>query len=758
MAVPKAITTRTFTIILGALVVVSFPTVLLGLKSFVYRDFSLFGYPLAHHLQQSLWQGELPLWNPYNNCGLPFLAQWNTMCLYPLSTIYIVLPLPWGVNLFCLVHLFLAGLGMYLLARKWTDNCLAASVAGIAFAFSGLTLCSLMWPNNIAALAWMPWVVWQASESWSAATGTGRRIVIAALVGAIQMLAGAPEIILFTWGIVGALCLSDRCTPFGRRLLTFAVVMLLIAGLSAAQLFPFFHLLQQSHRSTSYGNSAWSMPVWGWANLIVPLFRMHEDSSGVYFQGSQAWTSSYYAGIGVLALALLAMLKVRVARVWVLAACGLLSLLLALGDATPLYTAFQKTFPFLGFMRFPIKFVVCAMFVLPLLAAYGVKALTDESVAKERATWFLIGAILLAMIVIVGAAFLWPLSEQPSSTALTSAATRAAFLLITLGFVSHIWKSEGQRRYIATIGLPCLVWLDLFTHAPSQNPVVDPSVYATNVLEAQPIDPHPKLGQSRVLLSLDAMEDFSTNRLSNQAHHFLLKRLWQSQNLNLLDAIPKVDGFYSLYLARERAVHYRLYANDDQPRPGLADFLSVSHLTTRNAQETFDWAYRPSSLPMAHIGAAPVFADKNSTLTNLMLPSFDPRKEVFLPPEAQSRFKEACAGENQSGCAATRIQSAHFKSHRIRLDVETPEPAVLTLSQAYYPAWKAYLDDKPVKIWPANHAFQAVAVPPGYHRIEFRYEDKAFRLGTIVSALTLVFCALLYRRSASIQRFNGSTI
>ena len=107
MAVPKTVTTRTFAILLAALVVVSFPAVLLGLKSFVYRDFGLFGYPLAHHLRQSLWQGELPLWNPYNNCGLPFLAQWNTMCLYPLSLIYVVLPLPWSVNLFCLVHLFL---------------------------------------------------------------------------------------------------------------------------------------------------------------------------------------------------------------------------------------------------------------------------------------------------------------------------------------------------------------------------------------------------------------------------------------------------------------------------------------------------------------------------------------------------------------------------------------------------------------------------------------------------------------------------
>ncbi len=125
----------------------------------MFRDFGIFTYPNAFFQHESFWRGEFPLWNPLNNCGIPFLAQWNTVCLYPLSLIYILLPLTWGMTLFLLSHLFLAGFGMYFLGSHWSGNRLAGAVAGVAFAFNGMTLNCLMWSSNLAALAWMPLVI-----------------------------------------------------------------------------------------------------------------------------------------------------------------------------------------------------------------------------------------------------------------------------------------------------------------------------------------------------------------------------------------------------------------------------------------------------------------------------------------------------------------------------------------------------------------------------------------------------------------------
>src|SRR5436305_7776390 len=134
-----------FAAVLGALIFVSFPDVVLGRNTFFIRDFAAFGYPVAFYHRESFWRGEIPLWNPLNNCGLPFLAQWNTLVLYPGSLFYLLFPLSWSLAVFCLLHQFLAGMGMFCLASHWTGNPLAASVAGAAYAFNGLTLNCLMW-------------------------------------------------------------------------------------------------------------------------------------------------------------------------------------------------------------------------------------------------------------------------------------------------------------------------------------------------------------------------------------------------------------------------------------------------------------------------------------------------------------------------------------------------------------------------------------------------------------------------------------
>src|SRR5437773_8060887 len=207
-----------FAILLAVLLLASFPLVIFGCRSFFTRDFANFGYPLAWQVQQSYRAGEIPLWNPYNFAGLPFLAQWNTLALYPPSLIYVLLPLPWSLNFFNLAHLYFGGLGMFCLARRWMNHGAAAGMAGVGYAFSGLLISGLMWPNNTAALGWLPWVLLLGER---AAVEGGRRSVPAALVMALQLLAGAPEIIVLTWAGLMALVLFAResnAPPAGRRL------------------------------------------------------------------------------------------------------------------------------------------------------------------------------------------------------------------------------------------------------------------------------------------------------------------------------------------------------------------------------------------------------------------------------------------------------------------------------------------------------------------------------------------------------------
>src|ERR1700677_1291462 len=320
-------------LLLGLLVLISYPGILLGTRAFFYRDAGLFGYPVAAYLRHCFWRGQLPLWNPYTNCGTPFLAQWNTMALYPGSLLYLFLPMPWSLNLFLLAHIFLAAIGAYHLGRRWFGTRFAGAISGLAFAWNGLALNCLMWPCHIAALALMPWVILYLER---AGREGGRAFVSAALMGACQMVTGSPEVVLFTWTIAFAnLCLDlrQKNQSFTAGALRFAAVAVLVAALSAAQLLPWLDLLTHGDRTSSSGGNAWALPPWGLANFLVPLFRSASSLSGVFMQAQQQWTSSYYVGVLPLLLAILAIWRRRDLRTILLAICALLGLLLAMGDS-----------------------------------------------------------------------------------------------------------------------------------------------------------------------------------------------------------------------------------------------------------------------------------------------------------------------------------------------------------------------------------------------------------------------------------------
>lgn len=728
-------------LLLCAFIVVAFPTVVIGTDSFFYRDMGQFGYPLAKFHREAFWRGEIPLWNPLNNCGLPFLAQWNTLVLYPGSLIYLLLPLPWSMNWFMFAHLLLAAAGMYALALRWTNHRFAASVAGLAFAWNGLTLHVLMWPNNMAALGWMPWTVLALERAWREG---GRRVFVGALVGGMQMLTGAPEIILLTWLIIGVFWLRDfmrRESPRAQLFLRFAVCSVMVFALCAVQLLPFLDLLPHSDRDTSYGGPVWSMPLWGWANFLVPMFGCTPSVVGVYSQDAQQWTSSYYMGIATVAFSLLAW-RTRDARVKWLAAIALAGLVLALGHDAYVYAVLKKILPVLGFVRFPIKYVVLVAFALPLLAAFGVKAFLRLSERRAKA-WLdpaLIGVVLL-MVAIVVLARTNPVAGTSLQTIVNSACSRMGLLLLGL-MALFLSRGGGCFRERAT-NLLFLVALgtDVLTHMPRQNPVVPNIAYGP--LSFDEMRTVPKSGEGRAMVSPPMHQALTGLANPDPLTMFVGHRRMLLSDCNLLDGVPKVDGFYSLYLQEMDQINRRLYRTTNYHLP-LLDFLGVTQLS--DATELFAWHTRSNAMPLVSAGQEPVFASPAETFDGIFAPAFAPRTTAYLPLEVRA----AASGAQGGQCT---VISSEMKRESVVAEVQAGAPSLVLISQAHTTSWRAFVDGQHTQLWKANYGFQAVVVPAGKHRVELRYEERLFRGGAIASALSLLIClGFLARRSPSAVR------
>ena len=725
-------------VILATSIFAAYPEVILGQATFFFRDFGYFGYPLAFHHRESFWRGEVPLWNPLNNCGLPFLAQWNTLVLYPGSLFYLLFPLSWSLSVYCLLHQFLAGMGMYWLARCWTTSGLAAGLAGVAFAFNGLTLNCLMWPNNIAAMGWMPWVVLCVERGWQRG---GRWLIAGATVGAVQLLTGAPEIILLTWILLAAVAAEFWWRQKSLRIRLIPRVLIipcLSAALSAVQLLPFLDLLTHSQRDEHYADSYGAMPAWGWANFLVPMFNCFTKFFGVYAQFGQYWTSSYYAGVGVLLLACVAVLHVRGSRVRVVAAVTLLTLILALGDQGYLYVWLRTLIPQFGFMRYPIKWVVLPVFCIPLLAAMAVGSAVrsqPDSVSRVWPVALILGFVFLLMIAgIAFVAWRYPLLNGVWVTTWHSALSRAGFLILTLLAFLILCRVNNLRiRRLAGLGLLVLTVFDGLTHMPRQNPVVARAAFEPGLVK---LEPQPLPGQSRAMMSPAAEARLHQFASTNAFSDYIVSRLALYVNCNLLDGIPKVDGTYSLYLREPiRIEEHLLKASRDPNRDlvPLLDFLAVTQITAPG--EFYEWTNRQGALPMVTSGQRAVFADPDATFRALADPEFAPAQTVYLPVESKPFV--SIIDRTQATIVARKSES-----NREEMEVVARQPSLVVIAQAYYHLWHVSVDGRPENIWRANLGYQAFQVPAGRHQVTLRYQDGPFYYGLMISGLTLAGCVL----------------
>ena len=729
----KFFTPVRFGILLALLVLAAFPQVMLGLETFVARDFGFFAYPLAHFQQDCLRHGELPFWNPYNNCGVPFLAQWNTMPLYPPSLLYLALPLEWSLSFFSLTHLWWAGLGMYFLARRWTGNNFAAAFAGTVFSFNGFTLNLLMWPSHIATFAWLPWVVLAAELAWREGM---QKIMLAAFAGAMQMLAGGPETIFLTWLIVSALWLQQFIkneSPRAAMLWRFPLVVALVVSLTAVQLLPFLDLVAHAQRESGFADLRWSMPGRGWVNFLVPMAFGSTRTEGIFFQHGQYWTSSYYLGLGALWLALLALWKNRERRVWLLAVIALAGLILALGENTPVLPALRKLLPQLSFITYPIKYISVVIFAAPLLAAFAL-----ANFAKTHKQLLPLGAVLFALL---GAILHWtqhtPMPGDDPHATLLNGFSRAVFLILT-GIILFALTREAKSRLLqaAPLLLILTAWADVFTHEPTQNPTVPPWVYQPGLArEKLALTPQPALGGARAMVSPMAANEFLAFAANDPKNNFLTKRLGYCANVNLLDATPKVDGFFSLTPRESYAVLSLFYATTNASYPRLEAFLGVAHSTAPD--EFFHWQSRTNFLPLITAGQKPVFVDDASADLPLQNPDFDSGQMVFLPEQVRALVTIT----NQT---TAKVLNFQFSPQTVDAEVEAAEPSLVVVAQTYYHNWHAEIDGQPAPLLRANLAFQAVQIPAGTHKIHLFYSDRAFEIGAAISGCMWLNCFVSY--------------
>lgn len=118
-------------------------------------------FPWRYHVVACLRNGELPLWNPYNFAGYPIHADPQSGAWYMPLWLFALFgnygPYANAVEVF--IHIWLAGLGMYLLVNYLYKNHWVALIAGASYIGCGLLVGNAQHFTYIISTCWLPYVL-----------------------------------------------------------------------------------------------------------------------------------------------------------------------------------------------------------------------------------------------------------------------------------------------------------------------------------------------------------------------------------------------------------------------------------------------------------------------------------------------------------------------------------------------------------------------------------------------------------------------
>ncbi len=118
---------------------------------------------------------------------------------------------------------------------------------------------------------------------------------------------------------------------------------------------------------------------------------------------------------------------------------------------------------------------------------------------------------------------------------------------------------------------------------------------------------------------------------------------------------------------------------------------------------------------------------------------FDPHRTALI--ETEPGKLPALPEQPLSSSAAARIVS--YEPNRLLIETSVDRPAMLVVSELYYPGWIARIDGMEAPIYRANYLLRAVTAPAGTHRIEMLYPAPDVRAGAGFSICALIFTGVL---------------
>jgi hypothetical protein len=184
--------------------------------------------------------------------------------------------------------------------------------------------------------------------------------------------------------------------------------------------------------------------------------------------------------------------------------------------------------------------------------------------------------------------------------------------------------------------------------------------------------------------------------------------------------------------------------------PG-APALVIQAATLYDARTTMFAALLPSDrgrFRLEHSGDVKVYRNLDvaprAYLAGAMAP-VDNQEDALIMLQEQAGMVTVVEGALEGAQPATptdRAELITYAAERVHIRTNSAAPALLVLSDSYYPGWRATVDGRPAEIKAVNGLFRGVVTPAGKHDVVFTFEPTGWRSGLILAAAGALLLAI----------------
>jgi len=662
-------------------------------------DLEYFHYPLADYAFQAIRHGRFPQWDPTIYCGLSFAGNVQAALFYPPTWLMFTAALALGhltlsyqaLEDLVLAHVWLAFLLCYVwLYRGRKLHWLASALGSGIFAFSGYMLLQLQHLGLVCGYAWMPlgfYAIDDADES-----GRWQPFWKLALASTMCFLAGYP-----TGWVVFAVCMIVYAGARKESVkYTFWTAFALAGSMlfAAVQLLPAWEATRLRVPEVRYGSVSGMRDPGFYLSYLVPNFfdfGLHVDP-----QTNPGKDYLYLGASAFVGIALLLYSRRYVGTSPLIAV--LLACFIFLANPYGLAGKVVGGSFFLSQLFNAWYFLPGITAAIAGLAAIGLNWGLRRA-SRPIPTWMIVVVAGLALVWSARLAIAWAGGGHAFSTGWRSA-TDALIATALTGALIVVFAGASRRSSICvSLSLLLLAAAEYKTFGTSKR-------FNASAGRSGPNFAHAGLtGLKRLALDLTGPPPTALRHTG----------LATPQGFD-----PLLPAHYQAFI--ERAGHFRSDREFDLPpeNESALQILGVGHFITSEE--------------------APFYSRLVENPHFRLLQPDDSYYKIF-------EFLDARPSFGWEEPAADRVAEMigwqpEWRAFRVR----SHAGGGFRLAEQFHPGWSATVDGAPVTVQRCHEAFQCVALPPGEHRLEFRYREPLLIPGAIISLASILLAVAFARR------------